>query len=131
MMGININCKDFPFVDAILVGAKTVETRNCHSLRPYVGQRVGLIETGTGTARLRGYATIIREVVYDTEEGFYRDHSKHLIYPADKRTEKYRWAGRAKYGYVLKDVVETKATAVTTRGHRSPENFLKRRDLAC
>ena len=38
MIGININCKRQDFCRLILDGAKTVETRNCKSLHPYVGK---------------------------------------------------------------------------------------------
>ena len=59
MNGIYINCRAYPFITWILSGAKLYETRTRNTLRALVGQRVALIETGTGRApTVRGYATI-------------------------------------------------------------------------
>lgn len=59
MNGIYINCRLYPFIAWILSGAKLYETRTRNTLRALVGQRVALIETGTGhTPTVKGYATI-------------------------------------------------------------------------
>lgn len=59
MNGMYINCRAWPFIAWILSGAKLYETRTRNTLRALVGQRVALIETGTGhTPTVRGYATI-------------------------------------------------------------------------
>lgn len=112
-MGININCKRYPFIDWILKRMKVIETRNTPSLRPYVGQRVGLVQTGKGKAMLRGYATIKEEIRYDSEMGFYIDFCGHMI---DKTMLKYVFKNGVKYGYTLVDVVEIDPVPVNTRG---------------
>lgn len=59
MSGIYINCRVYPFIAWILSGVKLYETRTRNTLRALIGQRVALIETGTGHApTVRGYATI-------------------------------------------------------------------------
>lgn len=45
---VYINCRLIPFLDLILSGMKAYETRSRDMLRSLVGQRVYLIETGTG-----------------------------------------------------------------------------------
>lgn len=99
LMGININCKKQNFIDQILNGEKTIETRSCYSLRPYVGKRVGLIETGNGRAKLKGFATIKEEVIYRTKDSFDEDFSKHRV-----AKESPFYFNGIKYGYVLTDV---------------------------
>lgn len=78
-MGININDKHQDFTGQILRGEKTIETRNTHSLKPYVGQRVGLISTGIGPATLVGYATVGEPTRYETPEHFAEDYSRHRV----------------------------------------------------
>lgn len=59
MYGLFINCKAAPFIAEILARLKRDETRTRDMLRAIIGQRVALIETGTGPAPIiRGYATI-------------------------------------------------------------------------
>lgn len=79
MMGININDKTQDFTGQILAGIKTIETRRTESLRPYVGQRVGIVRTGLGKATLVGYATVGEAVVYDTVEAFRADLDRHCV----------------------------------------------------
>ena len=110
-IGININCKHQDFIQQILDGQKTVETRNSPSLRCYVGRRVGLIKTGCGKAKLCGFATITREIHYRNEKEFRQDEERHLvakgsIYDIDAE----------KYGYVLKDVVSIEPIEIRTKG---------------
>ena len=111
MLGININCKTQDFIGQILDGMKTIETRNTHSLRCYVGERIGLIKTECGKATLCEYATIMREIHYRNEEEFRRDEDKHLVLKGsvyDIVTDKY--------GYVLSDVVRIKPVEVSSKG---------------
>ena len=111
MLGVNINCKTQDFINQILNGDKTIETRNTPSLRPYVGKRIGLIKTGCGKAILCGYATITKEVHYKNEEEFRYDEDKHLVQKGnvyDIVTEKY--------GYLLSDVVRIKPLKVNSKG---------------
>ena len=111
MIGININCKDQDFIDEILKGEKTIETRNTHSLRCYVGHRVGLIKTGCGKAKLYGFATIIAEVYYPDKKSLREDYDKHLV----SEGSKYDIVNE-KYGYVLTDVEIINPVVVNTRG---------------
>jgi len=71
--GVNINDKAQPFTDQILSGEKTIETRRTNSLRPYIGQRVGIIRTGKGKALLVGFMDIGHPVIYRTKEEFRAD----------------------------------------------------------
>lgn len=72
MIIVYINCKLFPFIDWIISGLKTMETRNRNTLKSLVGKTVYIAETGTGkrpVVRCRctiGYPVIITDkAVYD------------------------------------------------------------------
>lgn len=112
MKGININCKNRNYVDEILRGEKTVETRDSKSLHSYVGKRVGLIETGKGRALLKGYATITAVYGYETEKEFDNHSYLHRIYPGDE----YYINNRKKYGYVLEDVEACEPRFIYSKG---------------
>ena len=60
MMGINVATDgDLIYSDLIVTGQKMYETRDSNSLAPYVGQRVGIIETKRGSkARLVGFVDV-------------------------------------------------------------------------
>lgn len=106
MIGININCKYVNYIDLILSGRKKIETRNAikgkdkGSLHTYLGQRVGLIETGRGKAMLRGYATITAIYRYNTKEEFDKHSYLHRVYEGDK----FYFNGNTKFGYLLEDI---------------------------
>ena len=57
MMGINVRNTDVPYADHIVDGKKTYETRDSHSLKPYVGKRVAIVRTGAGPTQAIGEAT--------------------------------------------------------------------------
>lgn len=112
MKGININCKYSPFVDMILAGQKTIETRATKSLHPYLGQRVGLIETGNGKAMLKGYAKISSYKEYTTSAEWAADIGAHRVDPGSA----YDWTGY-KVGYMLTDIEELQQPVpVSSRG---------------
>lgn len=124
MKGININCKNVNYIDLILSGRKKIETRDVikgkdvGSLHKYLGQRVGLIETGRGKAMLCGYATIVAIYRYNTKEEF-DDHSYfHRVYEGDK----FYFNGNVKFGYLLEDIeVLDYPVFVNTRGNVARE----------
>ena len=106
-MGIHIrDDKLHDFTGQIIRGEKTIETKFKPTLNQYIGQRVGIIRTGTskGTpakSYLVGSAIIAKPVVYHNEEEFDKDYDKHLV---DKNSEYYIKHGTIKYGYPLIDV---------------------------
>lgn len=110
MMGININDNLFAFTDWILDGSKTMETRNTPTLRPYLGQEVGIIKTGKGRAILVGYATIVKEVLMDVK-AFRECEELHRV----RKGSKYDIQDQ-KYGYILENVRRCEATPVYTKG---------------
>lgn len=112
MMGININCRKYPFLTWILGGRKTIETRNTPSLRPYLGKRVGLVQTGCGKALLVGFATITEEIVIRDREHFALLAPIHCI--NDKMPE-YAFKN-IKYCYALSDVERIDPVPVSSRG---------------
>lgn len=99
MVGINIasNRKE-PIADLIIDGVKQIETRNSPTLRPFVGDRVGIVETGKGKAKLVGYVTIVKEIIYGNKEDFYKDVDKHQV----NEDSVYAFK-KVKYGYILTD----------------------------
>ena len=97
--GVNINDKVQPFTDQILSRKKTIETRRTNSLRPYIGQRVGIIRTGKGKALLVG----------------------------DK--SKFRFKRGGKFGYPLTSVTRCVPVPVKSRGivaRKLSQSFLKK-----
>lgn len=58
MYGVYINCKKTLFIDYILIGAKSWETRSRNVLGRLLGERIALIETGKGRPMVWGYTTI-------------------------------------------------------------------------
>lgn len=111
MYGVNINCKEIDYIALILARRKLIETRKRNTLKPLVGQRVGLIRTGKGPAMLVGYATITDVIKYTSEKAFRLDRKKHLV----PKGSKYDFDGR-KYGYVLSDVVACDPVPVNSFG---------------
>jgi hypothetical protein len=112
MMGININDKAQDYTGQILAGLKTIETRRTQSLRPYVGQRVGIVRTGKGTATLVGYATIGEPVWYGSVRRFRADWRRHRV----GKGSPHDITSAGKWGYPLLDVVAADPTPVTSRG---------------
>jgi len=110
--GVNINDKVQPFTDQILSGQKTIETRRTNSLRPYIGQRVGLIRTGKGQAMLVGFAVIGEPIFYGTKADFKADFGLHLV--GDKSEFGFKRGG--KFGYPLTKVTRCKPQPVFSRG---------------
>ena len=53
-----INCRSVPYLDMIIDGQKTIETRTRDTLRNMVGRRVLLAETGNGKPVVRCSAVI-------------------------------------------------------------------------
>ena len=77
--GINVRTDgNTNYANLIVSGEKTYETRDSDSLRPYVGKRVGIVETGSGKAKLVGYATI-GEPIKVGEAEFDNLRDKHLV----------------------------------------------------
>jgi hypothetical protein len=80
-MGINVRYdagSGIDYAEEIVSGRKTLETRNTDSLRPYVGQRVGIVRTGRGPAEAIGSVVIGEPVIADQAE-FDRTRSQHLV----------------------------------------------------
>ena len=118
--GVNINDSTQAFTDDILARLKTVETREANanakhgSLSKYVGHRVGLVRTGKGKAMLVGWADIVQEIEYGSEEEFRADYDRHRI----AKGSDYDWHdGKKKFGYVLENVTaEENPYEVTEQG---------------
>lgn len=113
MIGINVNDSCEPYSMMIVEGFKTIETRNSPSLHPYVGQRVGIVQTGCGPARVVGYATIGQPVTWTSQQEFDRDICLHRV----GLSSPYRQISGIKYGYPVTDVRKlSKPIPVTSRG---------------
>jgi hypothetical protein len=77
--GINVRSDgDINYADLIVSGDKKLETRKSDSLRPYVGSRVGIVQTGVGSPKLLGYADIGEPTVVDGKE-FDALRDQHLV----------------------------------------------------
>jgi hypothetical protein len=112
-MGFNVNDTSAPFTDWILEGKKEIETRNSDSLRPHVGERVGIIRTGVGPATLVGYCTLGEPIIYRDNRDFRQDQSQHMV-PEGPLWDIF--PGMIKYGYPLLDVERCEPKAIVTQG---------------
>lgn len=112
LMGININCRQQDYTGQILRGEKLIETRRTQSLRPYVGQRVGIVRTGLGQATLVGYATVGEPIWYGTVEQFRGDEGRHMVAAGSV----HDWAPGGKFGFPLLDVEPCGPRVLTSRG---------------
>ena len=82
-------------------------------MRPWVGQRVGIVRTGRGKAHLVGYAVIGEPIVMD-HAAFREAEDQHLV-PSGSAFDAQ--AGEVKYCYPLRDAERLNAPEpVTTRG---------------
>ena len=68
------------YADLIMSGEKKLETRDTDSLRPYVGQRIGIAKTGAGKAKAIGSVEIGEPIVAD-EKLFRQLQDQHLVPP--------------------------------------------------
>jgi hypothetical protein len=118
--------KVYDFTGKILRGEKTIETRPKPTLSPYIGQRVGIISTGTSKGKpaksyLVGSAIIGEPIVYHNEEEFDSDYNKHLVGKDDK--DFYIKTGKVKYGYPMLDVKRIEPVELTTPTDRKSAGF--------
>ena len=103
MIGVYINDRHAPFTDWILAGLKRYETRTKRTLSRFIGQRVAIIQTGIGRARIVGYATIDAETVYnDRPEQLTGDLAEILTNSMIKGTP-FAWVNGKKVFYRLKN----------------------------
>lgn len=112
-IGFNVNDSEMPWTEMILQGKKTIETRDSDSLRPHVGERVGIVSTGTGPAALVGYCTLGEPKVYRTNEEFRADNDAHQI-PGGPQWDLQ--PGAVKFGYPLSDVEACEPKRVEGQG---------------
>ena len=113
--GININDSETPYTGMILSGKKTVETRKKPTLDAYVGEKVGIVRTGKGPAKLVGYAKVGKPRKYESKREFDRDRKRHRV-PAGSKHDK-----SSGYGYPLSEVKRVKPRKVKSRGIVSRE----------
>lgn len=111
--GFNVNDKDQPFTEQILDLMKILETRNSNSLKSLVGQRVAIIRTGCGKAKIVGLVDITGWIEYNTEEAFQKDEWMHLVKAGSKYDIKPE---KKKYAYVLENVERCDPITVTSKG---------------
>lgn len=99
LRGVNVrNESNARFADLIVDGKKTVETRNTDSLRAAVGQRIRITRTGEGAAEYIGEATVGEPIVYNSEQEFRADASRHKVQPGSGFDIQ---PGGIKYGYPM------------------------------
>lgn len=111
-IGININDDAQAFTAQILSGSKTIETRKTPSLRPYIGQTVGIIRTGKkAKATLVGFAKIESEVFYSTKQEFDEAQALHLVAPGSTY-----YGDGVKFGYKLTNVKRVRPRPIKTLG---------------
>lgn len=105
--GVFINCSRQPFIQRILDRKKRYETRTRRTLDAVVGQRVYLVETGRGPAKIVASAVIASAVEADKKT--WRACWRLL---GIDRGSRYDWQPetRKKFLYGLEDVQPVPAT---------------------
>ncbi len=84
-----------PYADYILDGKKTIETRVWNTKF-----RGAFLVHSSGT--IIGKANLVDVISYKDDEDFLTDSQKHMV--TLESLQKLGWAGRKKYGFILKDV---------------------------
>ena len=77
MIILFINCKLFPFVQWIISGLKTYETRNKNTLQSLIGRTVYLAETGKGKTPIIRCKCDITSVITVTDNTTYNRYRKY------------------------------------------------------
>jgi hypothetical protein len=97
-----VNCSAAPFIDDIISGRKTVETRTRDTLGTLAGKRVLLAETGNGRPVVRASAVIGTAIPVRSAREWERLRSAHCV-PGGSR---YDWqpGSGVKYAYPLLNV---------------------------
>jgi len=124
-VGINVNDESQDFTGQILSGAKTTETRITNSLKPYIGQNVGIVRTGKGKATLVGTMKVGEPKFYSTPEEFDADFDKHQI---DKDSPHYI-GPQGKFGYPLSEVKPLKPVELPPGGRIARVLHKSKREL--
>lgn len=99
MKAIYVNSSGVNYARAIVQGYKLFETRSKNVLQPLIGERVAVIITGRGHARVIGYVTIT-DRVYVGYNLFRSMYNCHLV-PLGSKYDCI--PGSGKYCYSLKD----------------------------
>lgn len=99
MIGINVNSKHHAFADMIVRGVKTIETRECTSLHPYIGKRVAIVETGKGKAKVLGSVLVTGCEWVGDASAFDAYADMHRV----ERDSEYYISSKGKYLYFLAD----------------------------
>lgn len=102
--GLHINDAHGNITEQILSGYKTAETRTNNRLDPYMGEWIGLIQTGRGSAKLVGFAKIAcHSMATSSYEEFHMS-----MYEIAHRIERGSFydmkPGQRKYVYYIDDV---------------------------
>ena len=112
MIGINVRAtKTHDYASLIVSGTKILETRNTNSLKPYIGQRVGIIRTGKGKAQLIGFVNIDK-AEWVSQEDFKKIYYKHLV----SDDSEFACTNKGKWVYHLSDAQMHPATDVDSKG---------------
>lgn len=110
LRGININDSEQDFTGQILLGEKTIETRDAPTLSPYIGRRVALVSTGKGgKPSIVGYAVVGEPRIYNSVEEFRADYDQHRVEPDSTFDIK---SPGIKYGYPLTNIESVEPTPV-------------------
>jgi len=119
--GIYINVANQDYIEQILNGDKTIETRfeikgkdGKGPLDSLVGKRVALIATGNGKQKVMGYVTIADKKLYENEDAFRADENQHKV--SGGEYDVANGNGRRKIGYVLENPVREE-TPYETEGN--------------
>ncbi len=90
------------YASMIANGEKFLETRENTKLDKHIGERVALVETSSGKARVVGYATIGKRHDFNTYKEFRDAYDQHLVPEGPK--SKFDMKDKPKYGYEMLDV---------------------------
>jgi predicted transcriptional regulator len=93
------------YVEAIMAGIKTIETRSKNMLRSLVGERVAVVSTGRGRKPMVVGTVYISDAEF-IEADIWDMYREDTLIPYGS---KYDNKGKGKWGYILEDAQECEA----------------------
>lgn len=99
MIILFVNCSLFPFIEWILSGLKTYETRNRNTLKSLINKKVYLAATGKGKRPIVYGYCIITDVIKVTNKRTYNRYRKQTKI---EKASRFDWQSDTKQKYLYK-----------------------------
>lgn len=99
MIVTGLNIRE-PYASLIATGQKRIETRTYRFPDRLIGEKLAIVATGVGHAKIIGSMVVVDCFPYRDEDHFRSEFKHHLV----SRGSQFDWRdGRPKYGWVVTD----------------------------